>query len=517
MKTIKDLLYQDLAKANLSNWDKTKRRWARQLGKIPSNTEIIKAYHSLLTEQKIEPNKALETSLRVRKVRTLSGVAPFAVMMKPWPCPGNCIYCPNEAGMPKSYMSDEPAAARAKNLQFDPKLQVQTRIKQMEAIGHKPQKIQIIVIGATFSAYPNVYKKQFIKAIFDACNGQTAKTLEQAQKLNETATYRIVGMSVETRPDWINKKEVVLLRKLGVTKVQLGVQSLDETVLKTIGRGHDVLAVRKATKLLRDGGFKICYHLMPNLPGSNPRLDVRVAKQIFTDSDFRPDTVKIYPCIVVPGTRLYELWQQGNYQSYDDKILAKTLIEIKKLVPKYCRIDRLVRDITTSWTASGTKKTNMRQLIAEEMKKQNISCQCIRCREIKDQVHETSKPDLLVLPIKISGASEYFLSFESKDHLFALLRLRLPNKNELSKYFSVLEDAAIIREVQVFGEQIEFSKHEKQATQHKHYGRKLIAQAEKIAKEHGFSKIAIISGVGVRTYYERLGYKLEQTYMVKKN
>jgi len=511
-----DLLYHDWEIADLSNWDKTKRRWARVLGYIPRHSDVLSAYQKLLNSGKIVENLNIENSLKVRRVRTMSGVAPFAVMMKPFKCPGNCIYCIQEPGMPKSYMSDEPAAARAKNLKFDPYKQVQSRLEQFEITGHKPQKLQIIIIGGTFSAYPKNYASDFIKNIYDACNGKTSTTIEKAITLNEAAKYRIVGMSIETRPDWITKEEIVFLRKHGVTKVQLGVQSLDEQVLIKTNRGHDLEKVIIATKLLRNAGFKINYHMMPNLPVATPQSDIKGMKTLFDNGSYCPDTLKIYPTIVLPQTKLFEMYKAGEYLPWDDKTLIQTLAEMKTYVPSYCRIDRLVRDITKKWTMAGTKQTNMRDVVGKYMRTNKIHCRCIRCREIKGNTDQGSI-FLKRFDYKANEGQEIFLSFESKNYLYAMLRLRLVDINDqINDMFPTLENAALIREIQSFGKQIKINTKSADSAQHRSFGKKLLLKAEEITKNQGYTKIAIISGVGVREYYRKLGYILEDTYMVKK-
>jgi len=515
---LKSLLYQDLGRKDLLDWEKTKRRWAKMMGRIVKSSEILTAFRQLVREKKIKPSLKLEKSLKIRKVRTLSGVAPFAVMMKPYPCPGQCIYCPLEKGMPKSYLSDEPAAARAKKLNFDPKKQFMARMDQLKKIGHQPEKLQIIVIGGTFSAYPLAYKKSFLKAIYDTANRKTSKTIEQAQKLNQKAKQRIVGLSIETRPELITDREIKLLRKYGVTKVQIGVQTLDKKILNKIKRGHTINHLVKATQKLGTAGFKINYHIMPNLPGSTPEKDLKTVKDIFADSRFRPDTVKIYPCVVVPGSELYQLWKRGKHQPYDDRALIGLLVRIKEIIPSYCRIDRLIRDIPRQWTAAGTKLTNLRQVVKRKMAEQGKGCQCIRCREVRDQSVLNKKVRLKVQRYRASEGKELFLSFEDKKYLYALLRLRLrlPNQvNQVKPLFPALKNAAIIRELQVFGEQVPISKKVKNASQHQSLGKKLVKKAEKLSKKAGYNKLAIISGAGVRGYYQKLGYKLINTYMVK--
>lgn len=469
---------------------------------------LLRVIKIWLTKKRIIGNPAVELSLRIKGQRTLSGVVPFAVMMKAHPCPGKCTFCVQVPGLPKSYMSDEPAAQRALLHDFDPAAQVLSRLKQLSLTGHKPEKLQIIVIGGTFSSYPDDYKRSFIKGLFDACNGQVADTLEQAHLLNEHAPHRIIGLSIETRPDWVNAEEIKLLRECGVTKVQLGVQTLDDAVNARTQRGHTVHDVVKATTLLRDAGFKINHHLMPNLPGATPESDLASVSELFANAGLKPDTIKLYPCIVIPKTPLFMQWKRGEYQSYDDDTLARLLAQSKALVPSYCRIDRLVRDISRDWTASGTKKTNLRELVQQNMKAQGLKCICIRCREVRNETEGSRELHFKIDQYTANGGQEFFLTFNNleQDKLYAMLRLRLPPKS----------DTALVRELQVFGRQIPIGTHETNSAQHQKLGSKLMSKAEKIAKNHDYLKMAVISGVGVRGYYRKLGYHLENTYMVKK-
>jgi len=415
--------------------------------------------------------------------------------------------------MPKSYLSDEPAAQRAKKVKFDPKLQISSRLKQLAATGHNTDKIEIIVIGGTFSAYPDSYKIEFFKGIYDSLNGQKSSSLEKAQHINETAKHRVVGISVETRPDWITTKEVKLLRKLGVTKVQLGVQALDEKILKTIKRGHSIEPIAKATQLLKNAGFKICYHFMPNLPGSTPQKDLSMAKIMFEDSRFKPDYLKVYPVQVIPNTQLHKLFEQGKFTTYTDQVLKKVLKGIKAVTPPWVRIDRLVRDISKQWVSSGTMQTNIRQVIQQELKDENEICQCIRCREIKNSLH-SGHLYLKKISIDTLGGQEYFLSFESNGRLYSLLRLRLPDKDQ-SVLFKELSKAAIIREVHTFGKALTLSEHNTSKAQHQGLGKKLIAHATKISKQNGYQKLAVISAIGTKEYYLKLGFKKAGLYMTK--
>lgn len=492
----------------LLNWNKTKCRWAKSLGCMPRSSEIAEAYQSLVGQGLLKLEPAIELSLQVKRLRTQSGVVPFAVMMKAHPCPGKCTFCVQEPGLPKSYMSDEPAAQRALLHNFDPAAQVLSRLEQLTVTGHRPEKLQIIVIGGTFSSYPDNYKRSFIKGIFDACNGAISATMKEAQELNESAAHRVIGLSIETRPDWVNPDEIALLRECGVTKVQLGVQTLEDAVNVRTNRGHTVADVVRATGLLRDAGFKINHHLMPNLPGATPESDLESVRQLFANPGLRPDTIKLYPCIVIPKTPLFVQWQRGEYQSYDDETLAELMAQSKALVPAYCRIDRLVRDITRKWTASGTTKTNLRDLVQKNMASKGLNCICIRCREIRSDAKMSSTLLLKQQNYEANGGQEIFLSFEcaEKGKLYGMLRLRLPSQS----------DTALVRELQVFGRQVQLGTAESQNAQHQKLGSKLLAEAEKITLSRGYTRLSIISGVGVRGYYRKRGYRLDNTYMIKK-
>lgn len=502
--SIEELVRRDREKITSENLEEYRRAWAKMLGRMPKNSEIWPYID----------DDEIKEMYKTRSVRTESGVAPFAVMMKPHYCPGNCVYCPLEAGMPKSYLSDEPAAQRAKKLQFDPRLQVEMRLKQLEETGHITDKIDLIVIGGTFSAYADEYKEEFFKGMYDGVNGFVGESLEEAQKFNETGERRIVGISVETRPDWVSEEEIVLWRKVGVTKVQLGVQAFDEKILQKINRGHSLSEVAEATRLCRNAGLKICYHFMPNLPGSTPEKDMEMAKTMFTDPRFGLDYLKVYPAMVIEGTELFNMWKRGEYKSYSDDDLKKVLKEVKKLTPRWCRIDRLVRDISKQWVSSGTLRTNLRQILQEELKKEGYKCQCIRCREVRAGVYD-AEVKLLIDERESLGGKELFLSFEAEDKLFSMLRLRLPDKEE-KMLFPELVGAAIVREIHTYG-QVKGIDGEAvgEKSQHRGLGKRLMAKAEEIAQQRGYKKLAVISAIGTREYYRKLGYRLEGEYMVR--
>jgi len=463
-----------------------------------------------LEKKRIKKNKKLESLLRTRPVRSLSGVVNVSVLTKPYSCPGKCIFCPREKGIPKSYVSGEPAVERAKRLKYDPYAQVEKRIEVLKMAGHPVEKIELRVIGGTWSFYDKKYKTWFIKRCFDACNGKKSKSLEQAQKKNEKAEHRIVGLSFETRPDFISLKEIKEMKELGATKIELGVQTLYDDILKLNKRGHGIKETIEATRMLKDAGFKVAYQMMLNLLGSTPQKDVGAFKELFSNENFRPDSLKIYPCALVKEASLYKLYLKKKYRPYSEKTLIETIARIKKSVPEYVRIERIIRDIpATSIIEGGAKTSNLRQMLDKKMKKEGWQCRCIRCREIKN-LKKGKNIRLVRRKYDASKGKEIFLSFEDKQNLYSLLRLRFPS----STILPVLKDSAVVRELHTFGQAVDVSKKDS-SVQHKGLGKKLLKEAEKISRKK-FKKLAVISGVGVRDYYKKLGYKLEQGYMVKK-
>jgi elongator complex protein 3 len=501
--------------ADADDFSQTKKNISKKLKlPLPTNADLREIYNKLVAKKEIKPNKLIEKAMMSRGVRTQSGVAVVAVLTKSYPCPGKCLYCPTEPKMPKSYLSNEPAVMRAISSKFNPYRQVQNRLRSLELNGHKTDKIELIVMGGTFSYLPKKYQKWFITECFRACNDypkivKSAKLKVKSlgnllfeQKRNEKAGHRIIGLTLETRPDYINEKEIINFRKLGCTRVELGVQSIFDDVLKINRRGHNVEATIEASKLLKDAGFKINYHIMPGLPGSNPKRDLAMFKELFSSSSFRPDMLKIYPTVVVKNSALYRIWKQGKYKPMTDKQFERLVLEIKNnIIPPYVRISRLVRDVPSVSIFAGPDISNLRQLIVPKSK-----CQCIRCREVKLDYKINEKIILGRINYDASGGKEIFLQFVSKDKqkLFALLRLRISN------------GSAMIREVHTYGKMTEIDKHDKKTPQHIGLGKKLVAEAEKIAKyEFGLKKIAVISGVGVRGYYKKLGYRLKDTYMAK--
>jgi elongator complex protein 3 len=488
--------------------------------KTLSNFELFEFYQKLLKKRRIKRSKKLEKILKTRPIRSLSGIVNISVLTKPYPCPGRCIFCPTERGMPKSYLSGEPAAERAKRLKFDPYLQMKRRIEMLQFEGHPTDKIELRIVGGSFTFYPKKYQEWFVKRCFDGANGKKSKNLEEAQRKNEKAKNRIVGISIETRPDLINEEEVKWLRKLGVTMVEIGVQSVFDEILEKNETGLDAEKIVRATKILKDAGFKVLYHLMPNLMGSDPKLDKKCFEIVFSDERFKPDWIKIYPTVVTKESRLYKFWKKRKYKPYSDKELIKLLIQVKKELPYWVRVTRILRDIPATKVVAGCKISNLREIVKKKMEKEGLICHCIRCREVRERYDPKEKIYLFREDYEASEGKEIFLSFENKERtkLFSYLRLRIPSQIfEGKKHFlPVLENSAIIREIQTLGEMVPIEK-KKIAPQHRGLGKKLVKEAEKIAKKgFGLKKIAVISGVGVRDYWRKLGYKLRETYMIRK-
>jgi len=518
----------------------------RKVGKkyrilCPSNVDLLEIYHKLVGKKRIEPLKNIEKLLRTRPIRSLSGIVNVSVLTKPYPCPGKCIYCPSQKGIPKSYLKGEPAVQRAILTNFNPYLQVQTRLKSLEKTGHPIDKIELRIIGGTWSYYPKQYQTWFVKRCFKAANEYEKnekckmkneklqfkiQNLETEQKLNEKAKCRIIGITIETRPDYVDFKEIERMRNLGITGVELGVQSIYDDILKLNKRGHNIKSTIKATRLLKDAGFKVSYQMMPNLPGSDFKRDIKMFQELFSNPDFRPDFLKIYPLALVKEAPLYRQYKKGKIKVYSHKDLIKLLIEIKREIPFWCRIQRIIRDIPSKdIVAGGVKISNLREVVQKEMREKGLKCKCIRCREVRDRDSPVGTvPEKLYLfreDYPASGGKEIFLSFEDKkrERLYALLRLRLPSQSHQVRSLEilpVLKNAAIIREVHTYGQMVPVGE-KSLSPQHRGLGKKLIKIAEGITKkEFGVKKIAVIYGIGVRCYWRNLGYKVKDTYMIKK-
>ena len=482
-----------------------------------AKSQLLGAYRILVEEGAIERSAVIERRLRSRPVRTISGVAPVAVLTKPYPCPGECIFCPDQEGAPKSYLDGEPGVLRAIQNAYDPYDQTNVRIKTLETIGHHTDKIELLVLGGTWSAYPAEYQERFLLRCFDAMNEEPSTTLAEAQLRNETALHRNVGMAIETRPDCITPEEIVRLRRLGVTKVQLGVQSLDDRILALNRRGHTVDDARRAFGLLRLAGLKIVMHWMPNLLGATPDSDLADFARIFDDVAIRPDEMKIYPTALLENTELYRIWQQGQYQPYDEEVLIDLLVKCKEIVGPYCRINRLMRDIPADYIVAGTKRSNLRQIIQQRMAKQGLACRCVRCREVRGR--ESVNPQevtLNVVTYATDVTEEQFLQYLTPSgRLAGFLRLSLPKAPRASIPIPEIRTAAMIRELHVYGPAQGLGER-RRGVQHRGLGTRLIEEAVRRSRAAGFDELAVIAAIGTRVYYRERGFTDGDLYPIRK-
>jgi len=489
-------------------------------GFIPKHA-LVSVYTHMVESEQWPEDETLLAKIRMKPTRTLSGVTTVTVLTRYHPCPGACIFCPQEDQLPKSYLSEEPGAKRGVENDFDPYLQVSNRIRALEAVGHPTDKIELLILGGSFSAYPEEYQTWFVQRCFDAMNADDpdapvrSESLLAAQARNVHAAHRNVGLVIETRPDLVDLAALARFRELGVTKVQMGAQSLDDRILELNKRGHTAEETLSATALLRSGGFKIVLHWMPNLLGATPASDREDFNRLWGEGAYCPDEIKIYPCQLLEGTQLYEYWQEGAYQPYSEATLLDLIAEIKTKVPRYCRINRIIRDIPSTYVVAGNKNTSLRQDIHREMVRRGTRCECIRCREIRSKRVNTESVDLHDLVYHPAYAEEHFLSFDTPDdHLAGFLRLSLP-ENTHTTGMTDLDGAAIIREVHVYGQSLELGEERSGIAQHSGLGTRLIERAEEIARQKGYPKMAVIAAVGTRAYYAERGYGLGEAYMVK--
>jgi elongator complex protein 3 len=444
---------------------------------------------------------------KVRKpVRTISGVTPLTVVLKPRKCDhGTCIYCPGGDKVPQSYTDKSPAIMRALALHFDPSEQVKNRLKVLKKMNHPVDKIELIILGGTFLQYPIKYQYEFVKKCFDALNGKNSKDLDKAKKLNETSKHRCIAMCIENRPDNCSDKEIKRMLEFGVTRVEIGVQIIDDEIYKKTNRGHTVKDVVEATERLKNAGFKVGYHIMPGLPYSNPKKDLKMFKEIFDDEKFKPDQLKIYPCQIIENSPLEKIYKKIKYKPYSEEETKKIVKEMISLIPEYCRIMRIMREIPKDKIIEDSVKLDLRKDIEEKLRFSGVKINEIRMREIGFNKNIDSNIKLKIIEYNASEGKEFFLEFINKDNIiFGLLRLRISKGN------------AIVRELHVYGQALKLGEKTKGASQHKGIGKLLMTEAEKITKENKIKELSIISGIGVREYYRKLGYKLEGTYMVKK-
>ena len=500
---------------------------------------LVEVYRQIVASGEWEEDPIMLSKIRLKPMRTLSGVTTVTVLTKPYPCPGKCIFCPDDVRMPKSYLPDEPGAMRALHHQFNPYKQVKARIETLHAVGHPTNKIELLILGGTWSAYRKDYQEWFIKRCFEAMNeeyifdrGETdnegkqsifkehigdddcINSLEELQNINESSKHRNVGLVVETRPDQVDLDEIAWLRYLGVTKIQMGIQSLDDHILKINQRGHTVERTKKAVALLRAAGFKVVIHWMPNLFGATPESDKQDFARIW--DLLAPDEIKIYPTQLLSGTALHDLWEDGKFEPYSTKTLVSLIADIKPTIPYYCRVNRVVRDIPSTHVVAGNKRTSLRQDIQRELKRRGQTCGCIRCREIRGHPVQLNELNLNDLVYFSGGAEEHFLSWTTLDNRLAgFLRLSLPGPDSPDTELKELEKAAIIREVHVYGQSLEVGDIKDGAAQHAGLGSLLLEKAEEIAKSHKYRRIAVISAVGTRGYYIDRGFERGKYYLTK--
>lgn len=479
------------------------------LERIPSDSEILN-----------EINDESIKSILVRKpIRTISGVAVLAVMTSPYPCPhGRCIPCPGGPPFsPQSYTGKEPAALRATRNKFDPYLQTLDRVRQFEAIGHPVDKIDVIVMGGTFPSRDFIYQEWFVKRIYDALNGIEAKNIEEAKKINEISKHRCIGLTIETRPDWCGLQHVDVMLKLGATRVEIGAQILDDDVLNKMKRGHTVMDTIIATRIAKDSGLKVAYHVMPGLPGSSYEKDLESFKKMFRDERFRPDMLKIYPTLVVKPSILYEMWKRGEYKPLEEDEAIELIAEMKKYVPEWVRIQRIERDIPSNLISAGIKKSNLRQIIHKKMEEKGIKCRCIRCRKIGHNWYKygiiPSELELVKREYIASSGREIFLSYEDKENdlIAAYCRLRIPYK----PHYQMDGKVAIVRELKVHGPMVKIGEKPTYEWQHRGLGKSLMEEAENISIRYKKERLLVLSGIGAKEYYRKLGYKENGTYMEK--
>jgi len=511
---------------------KTLRSHPLHAGGYLNKSMLVAIYNEMVAAGEITEEARLLERIRLKPMRTLSGVTTVTVLTKPYPCPGKCIFCPTDVRMPKSYLPDEPGAMRGLEHEFDPYAQVRSRIEQLKSVGHPTDKIELLILGGTWSAYKRDYQEWFVKRCFDAMNAPLTRppdtlsrwerdrgegeniNLAGTHSINESTHHRNVGLVIETRPDEINPDELRWLRHLGVTKVQMGAQSLDDHILEINKRGHDVQCTRRATALLRAAGFKIVLHWMPNLLGATPESDREDFAKLWTD--FCPDEIKIYPNQLLANAELYEYWQRGEFKPYTTQELIDLIADIKPAIPRYCRVNRVIRDIPSTNVVEGNRRTSLRQDVHAEMERRGTHCDCIRCREVRGKPvdPESLKLDDRVYPA--GAAQEHFISYvTADDRLAGFIRLSLPGKDSPRTGMSDLDEAALIREVHVYGQSLPVGAEKEGAAQHAGLGTRLLEEAESVAKANGFERMAVISAVGTRGYYLERGFERGEFYLTK--
>jgi len=486
------------------------------LPSVPKNSAILAA-------ASWGERETLRKILMVKPSRTLSGVAPVAVMTSPYPCPhGKCLPCPGGPDhpfhSPQSYTGEEPAAKRAREHSYDPFNQVQARLAQFEILGHRVDKVELIIMGGTMTARPAEYQEEFVSRCIEAMNlypggvpAEEAPDIGTVEEANERAGVRCVAITFETRPDWSRREHIGQMLHLGVTKVELGVQHVDDRILAYNRRGCTVGDTVMANTLLRDAGLKVGFHMMPNLPSSTIETDRKMFETLFSDPRFRPDFLKIYPTLVTPGSEIEALWEQGSYTPYSETDLVDLIAYAKSLIPEYTRLQRIQRDIPANLIVAGSRHSNFRQLARDRLTAAGGRCRCIRCREI-GRLPSRVEPEIRETVYECCGGIEHFISAVSGDSLIGFARLRFPSMT----FRPELEGAALMRELHVYGMLVPVGMNaEAEEWQHRSHGRALLARAEEISRDAGFRSLAIMSGIGVRPYYRRQGYERRGPYMIR--
>jgi len=484
---------------------------------------VVPKNSAILAVASVRDREILRKILLVKPTRTLSGVAPVAVMTSPASCPhGKCLPCPGGPNhpfkSPQSYTGEEPAALRAKEHDYDPFAQVHARLEQFELLGHHVDKVELIVMGGTITARTPEYQEEFVSRCVEAMNtypgGAVAKEMQDVENVqadNETSAIRCVSITFETRPDWCRREHVDRMLRLGVTKVELGVQHVDDTILAYNRRGCSVADTVAANTLLREAGMKVGFHMMPNLPGSTIETDKKMFDTLFSDPRFMPDFLKIYPTLVTPGSEIEDHWKRGLYVPYSEEDMIDLVAYAKSRIPEYTRLQRIQRDIPAKLIVAGSRHSNFRQLAQNRLKATGRTCRCIRCREI-GRLPSLAESEIRVLKYSCCDGVEYFISAVSNDSLIGFTRLRFPSE----VYDSVLENTALLRELHVYGSLVPVGKDaDSDEWQHRNFGRLLIARAEEIASDTGFASLAVMSGIGVRPYYRRQGYERKGPYMIR--
>lgn len=500
----------------------TKKQVKAEIKKICAKyaLERIPRNHEILSTVKDTDFFKLQKVLLKKPIKTASGVSVIALMPKPYACPhGRCTYCPGgiEFNSPNSYTGKEPSTLNAIQNEYDPKLQIISKIEKLIAFGHDPSKMEIVIVGGTFLFMPKDYQENFIKSCYDALNGIDSKNLEEAKLNNEHAKIRNVGFTIETKPDYCKQKHVDAMLDYGITRIEIGVQSLQNRVYQIVNRGHNYNDVIESFQISKDAGYKIVAHMMPGLPTMTPEGDIADFKKLFEEPELRPDMLKIYPSLVIENTPLYEEYKQGRYSPYSDQDMIKVLTEVKKNVPKWVRIMRVQREISPNEIIAGPKSGNLRQIVQQNLSKQGISCKCIRCREAGLSNKKTNEQDIKLNRINYdsSGGKEVFLSYEdSNESIYGFLRLRKPSN--LAHRKEIGDNSCIVRELHVYGKSLKLGEKLENEIQHSGLGKNLMKEAEKISKEEfDATKLLVISAVGTREYYQKIGYSLYGPYMTK--